>query len=151
MRDVELMRALNLKRSAVIRQLHLKVVGIITGISIPPGVFGPGLSIPHYGSVIVNNKVRAGRFCRIHSGVNIGESRGFAPVLGDGVYFGPGAVAYGDIAIGDRSVVGANSVVNRSFGNDVVIAGAPAKQIGSNGMQSAMPTWIVKEISPLVE
>ncbi|WP_373415071.1 serine O-acetyltransferase [Rhodococcus sp. NCIMB 12038] len=138
-------------RLAILRQFYLKFVGIIAGISIPPGVFGPGLSIPHYGSVIVNDKVRAGRFCRIHSGVNIGENRGSAPVLGDGVYFGPGAVAYGDIVIGNRCVVGANSVVNTSFGNDAVIAGAPAKQIGSSGIMSAMPAWIIKEMSDLVE
>ena len=32
-------------------RLRLRHLGIRMGLSIPPGVFGPGLSIPHYGSI----------------------------------------------------------------------------------------------------
>ncbi|PKG98756.1 hypothetical protein CXF95_12910 [Paraglaciecola sp. MB-3u-78] len=30
------------------------------GFSIPPNVFGPGLSLPHYGNIIINRRVRIG-------------------------------------------------------------------------------------------
>ena len=46
------------------------------GFSIPINVFGPGLSIAHYGNIVVNSNARIGANCRLHSGVNIGASGG---------------------------------------------------------------------------
>lgn len=102
------------------------------GISIPINVFGAGLHISHYGSVIVSAKAKVGEFCVIHGSTNIGQSEGAdekAPVLGDNVYIGPGAKLFGDITIGNNVMIGANSVVNKSFGNDCRVAGVPAKVI----------------------
>lgn len=149
MRDVELFRALGWKRVAHIRQSYLKLVGIVTGISIPPGVFGRGLTVPHYGSVVVNNHVTAGMYCRIHSSTNIGEYGGHAPTLGDGVYIGPGAVIFGKVHVGDNSAVGANSVVNRDVPMGVVVAGAPAEIVSNIGNQRVMPAWILSAIEHL--
>ncbi|MGN5236416.1 serine acetyltransferase [Rhodococcus sp. SJ-3] len=142
LRSVELLYAIKWRRAALVRHAYLKLVGIVLGISVPPGVFGRGLSIPHYGSVIVNDKVRAGRYCRIHSGTNLGEHRGSAPNLGDGVYIGPGAVAYGRIQIGAGSVVAANAVVNTDVPVGVVVAGVPARIISSSNSADVMPSWI---------
>jgi serine O-acetyltransferase len=76
-------------------RLRLARLSLVSGISIPPGVFGRGLSIAHYGSIVVNDQVRVGSYCRIHSATNIGVHGGSAPTLGDFVYVGPGAVVYG--------------------------------------------------------
>jgi serine O-acetyltransferase len=104
------------------------------GFSIPPNVFGPGLAIPHRGTIIVNDNAKIGANCRIHACVNIGTEAGkigCAPTIGDNVYIGPGAKIYGAITIADGCVIGANAVVNKSFLEPrSVIAGVPAKVIG---------------------
>ncbi|WP_442903711.1 serine O-acetyltransferase [Gordonia sp. Z-3] len=104
---------------------------IFTGITIPPRTFGRGLCLPHFGTIIVNAKTRAGDWCTVHCGVNIGVADGGVPKLGDGVYIGPGAVLYGGISIGDLVAVGANSVVNRDAPSRTTIAGAPAREISA--------------------
>jgi serine O-acetyltransferase len=109
------------------RNLSIKL-----GFTIPINVFGPGLSIAHYGSIVVNSNARVGANCRIHVDTNIGASGGSekAPQLGDNVYIAPGAKIFGDITIGNNLAIGANSVVNKSFRvNGVLIAGIPAKII----------------------
>ena len=149
MRDVEFLYGTKLKFLGRIRHAYLKLLSIVTGISVPPGVFGRGLSLPHYGSVVVNDKVRAGRFCRIHSSTNIGESKGAAPILGDGVYVAPGAVIFGGIQIGSKSAVGANSVVGKDVPPNCVVAGAPANVVSESGIRDVMPQWILLEIDNL--
>ena len=107
-------------------------ISLKTGFSIPKNVCAAGLSIPHYGSIVINANCRIGENCRIQNNVNIGASGGSskAPKIGNNVYIGPGAVIYGDIEIADNCYIGANAVVNKSF--DIpfsVIAGIPAKVV----------------------
>ena len=102
------------------------------GFSIPENVFGPGLSIAHYGTIVVNSKARVGKNCRIHVCTNIGASGGTfdAPVIGDNVYIAPGVKIYGNIQIANNIVIAANSSVNKSFQEEnILIAGSPAKKI----------------------
>lgn len=109
------------------RNLSLK-----TGITIPKNVCDIGLFIPHYGSIVVNSACKIGRNCMIQNNVNIGANGGSdkAPIIGNNVYIGPGAVIYGEIEIADNCYIGANSVVNRSFLEpNSVIAGVPARVI----------------------
>jgi len=118
-------------------------LSIRLGFSIPPNVFGPGLSIVHYGLIIVTPHAQIGSNCRIHCGVNIGgqaklttieEARALAPTIGNNCYIGPGAKIFGAINIGDDCAIGANSVVNKSFPeNGKTIAGVPAKIINNKG------------------
>jgi serine O-acetyltransferase len=104
------------------------------GFSIPAGVFGPGLSIAHYGSIVVSGRARVGRNCRIHSDVNIGETPdGRAPVIGNNVYIGPGAKIFGPISIGDDVAIGANAVVHRDVPRGVTVGGVPARVISERG------------------
>ncbi|SDR00279.1 serine O-acetyltransferase [Flagellimonas zhangzhouensis] len=100
--------------------------------TIPPNVFGPGLCILHYGTIVVNSKSKIGKNCRIEVCVNIGASAGKpeAPIIGDNVYIGPGAKIYGNIILGNNIAIAANSSVNKSFEeNNILIAGSPAKRI----------------------
>jgi serine O-acetyltransferase len=108
-------------------------ISIKLGISISPNTFGPGLSIAHRGTIVVNGGAKIGANCRIHVGVNIGTEAGkadAAPTIGDNCYIGPGAKIFGPIVIGPNSVIGANAVVNKSFseGNQT-LGGVPAKVI----------------------
>ena len=106
------------------------------GFSIPPNVFGSGLSIAHAGTIVVNKNAKVGKNCRLHVCVNIGAdiSDGTkAPTIGNDCYIGPGAKLYGNIYLGDNVGIGANAVVNKSFGSNLTIAGVPAKEISSKG------------------
>lgn len=120
------------------------------GFSIPPNVFGPGLAIVHYGTIVVNSAVRVGYDCRIHVGVNIGgkalmvnsdeEAAILSPQLGDRVYIAPGAKIFGPVKIGDACVIGANAVVNKSFpGFGHVLVGNPAVSISNKGSGDMIP------------
>jgi serine O-acetyltransferase len=112
--------ALVLKRRVRNRAIRL-------GFTIPLNVFGPGLALPHWGTIVVSEKASIGAHCRIHPGTCIGEHHGVSPVIGDHAYIGPGAKLFGGIVLGDHVKVGANAVVNKSFpeGN-VILVGSPA-------------------------
>lgn len=109
--------------------------GLKLGFSIAPNCFGPGLSIAHYGNIVVNSNARIGANCRLHSGVNIGASAGSkeAPHLGDNIYIGPGAILFGQITLADNITIGANATVNKSCEEqNVVLAGSPATVVKRN-------------------
>ena len=117
-------------------RLKVRKKGRKLGFSIPPNVFGPGLSIAHAGTVVVNANAKIGSNCRIHVCVNIGadiSDGSKAPSIGDNCYIGPGVKAYGDIKIGNNVGMGSNAVVNKSFDSNLTIAGVPAKIISRVG------------------
>lgn len=101
--------------------------------TIPLNVFGPGLSIAHYGAIIVNQRARIGENCRIHPGVCIGGFGGNAPTIGDNVYLAPGAKVFGAVNVGDDVAVGANAVVNRDVPASATAAGVPAQVVSGGG------------------
>jgi len=108
---------------------RLRRAGMKLGFTIHPNNFGPGLSIAHWGTIVVNPGCRVGANCRIHPGTSLGETDGGSPVLGDDCYIGPGAKLFGPITLGDRVSIGANAVVHKSFGSDLVLVGVPARAI----------------------
>jgi serine O-acetyltransferase len=112
------------------------------GLSIPPNVFGPGLGIAHYGSIVVNSRARVGAWCRINSATNIGLGPSGVPTIGDFCYIAPGAVVYGGITVGDRVVVGANAVVGRDVPDGVTVAGAPARVVSQSDSSAVMPDFV---------
>lgn len=123
----------NCCRKNPLRRVQLFILEVLNhrlatrlGFTIPKNVFGPGLCIVHYGTIVVSPFSKVGANCRIHPSTSIGDKDG-APILGDNVYIGPGAKLYGNITIGDNVKIGANSVVNKSFPSDVTIVGVPAK------------------------
>ncbi|WP_296386375.1 serine acetyltransferase [Winogradskyella sp.] len=109
-----------------------KKISMKLGFSIPPNVFGPGLSIVHYGTIVINSNAKVGSNCRMHACVNIGASGGTkeAPQLGDNIYIAPGAKIYGNIKISNNTAIGANAVVHKTFEEEgILLAGNPAKKI----------------------
>lgn len=113
-------------------RLKYKKLSVKLGFTIPENVFGPGLAIVHYGTIVVNNNAKIGANCRIHVGTNIGASGGSneAPQIGDNVYIAPGVKIIGNVRIPSNTAIGANSVVTKSFDEEnMMIAGIPAKII----------------------
>lgn len=112
---------------------RLRKISLLLGFSIPENVFGPGLTIPHYGPIVVHPRAIIGANCRIHTCTNIGESGGVAgaPVIGDNVYIAPGVKIYGNIQIASNIAFAANAAVCKSFLNEhKLVGGVPAKEIG---------------------
>ena len=121
---------------------HFHQLSLRLGFTIPPNVFGPGLSIAHIGTIIVNSTASVGENCRIHCCVYIATGAGESdktPKIGDNVYIGPGAKIFGDIEIADGIAVGANAVVNKSFLEpNITIAGVPARKISDKGSDNLL-------------
>lgn len=128
-------KILYLYYKASLREQSLKL-----GFSIPLNVCGPGLSIAHYGTIVISENAKIGANCHIHTCVNIGASAGRpeAPKIGDNVYLGPGAILFGDIKIANNVTIGANATVNKSCEEEyAVLAGSPATVIKHNS-----PNWL---------
>jgi len=127
----------NVKKGNVIfrvYQLFLEIINhrlaVKLGFSIPKNVFGAGLCIVHYGTIVVSPLAVIGENCRIHPSTSIGDYNG-VPTIGKNVYIGPGAKLFGGIKIGDNVTIGANAVVNHDVPNNVTVGGVPAKIIST--------------------
>jgi serine O-acetyltransferase len=53
-----------------------------------------------------------------------------APIIGNHVYIGPGAVIQGPVVIDDNVIIAPNCVVTKSVPQYAIVAGVPAKIIG---------------------
>src|SRR2546426_4156009 len=117
--------------------LRFHALSVLLGYSIPLNAFGPGLSISHPGTIVVNAGSRIGENCRIHVCVNIGTEAGYrtkAPRIGNNVYIGPGAKIFGDLVIADDVAIGANAVVDESvLEPGSTVAGVPAHKVSAKG------------------
>ncbi|MBS6717468.1 hypothetical protein [Bifidobacterium longum] len=117
--------------------LHYRVHGFgqKLGFSIPLNVFGPGLSIAHVGTIVVNGNAKVGKNCRIQECTTIGATNGSgdAPILGDNIFLGSGARIIGGVELADDVAVGANAVVVRDvLTPGITVAGVPARQISTH-------------------
>ncbi|MGZ4865403.1 MAG: serine O-acetyltransferase [Halobacteriota archaeon] len=122
---------------------RLRRFSLRLGFEIPLNVFGPGLRISHYGSIVVNGNARVGANCSLINLLNIGqktERDDASPTIGDNVFIGSGARVLGSITIADGTVIGANSVVTESVLEPyTTVAGAPARKISECGTESFWP------------
>lgn len=128
-----------------IYKLRFHRLSVKLGFSIPVNVFGKGLSIAHYGPIVVNSNTKVGDYCRIQECVTIGSTGGSdkAPKIGDSVFIASGARLIGNIRIGNNVAIGANAVVTKSCEvNHVTLAGVPAKVISDHGSDG-----FIREIS----
>ena len=99
------------------------VLSMRLGFTIGYNVFGYGLVIPHYGTIVINSEARIGNFDVIHTCTCVA---GGDKVIGDGFYLSTGCQVVGSIRVGDGVTVAAHSLVNKSFESNVLIAGTPA-------------------------
>ena len=84
--------------------------------------------------VVIHARAKIGRKCTVCQGVTIGgtSKKIDVPVIGENVFIGAGAKVLGPITIGDNCFIAANSVVTKSFKNNCLIGGIPAKILKEN-------------------
>lgn len=108
------------------------------GIFIPFNTpIGAGFYIGHCGDIHFNDRAQVGRNCNISQGVTLGQAnrganKGF-PIIGDGVYIGPGAKVVGAVRVGDNAAIGANCVVTKDVPDNAVVVGVPGRVISHAG------------------
>ncbi len=105
-------------------RLKYRRLGRKLSFSIEADVFGYGLLIPHYGTIVVG-KNQIGNYAVLQTSTCISGNQ---KTIGDGLYLATGAKITSKVNLGDNITVGANSVVNKSFpqGN-VLLTGIPAE------------------------
>ena len=123
------------------------------GYTIPLNVVEEGLSLPHYGTIIVNGNSHIGKNCRIMADVVIGSTNGvnIAATIGDNVYIGAGAKIIGQIRIGDDVCIGANAVVTKDIEAGVTIAGVPAKVVSRTNSHKNISADLLMNIGDVHE
>ncbi len=125
-----------LKLLKILEKLRFHRLSIKLGFTIPPNVFGPGLAIVHYGTIVVSEGAKIGKNCRIHEGVTIGATNGSSKAanIGDNVFIGTGAKIIGEVTISSNVAIAANAVVVKDIicENGCTVGGIPAKVISNN-------------------
>lgn len=110
----------------------------LTGIEIhPAATLGRRLFIDHGMGVVIGETAVVGDDVTLYQGVTLGgtgKGRGKRhPTLGHGVTIGAGAKILGDITIGDKTRVGAGSVVLMNLPANATAVGVPAYVARHNG------------------
>lgn len=109
-------------------------LGSRLGFIISAGCFDEGLTIWHYGSIIVNPEARIGKNCQIHGNCCIGNLRPDSqdsPIIGNNVDIGQGAQILGGIRIADGVRIGAGAVVIKDvLSPNVTVVGVPGHELG---------------------
>ena len=119
------------KGMSLIYMLRLRKLSRITGFQIPIRTIGKGLTIWHWGTIIINEDSSIGDNCTIRPGVVIGHkfSGGKCPVIGNKVEINSGARIIGDITIGDNVIIAPNAVVTKDVPSNCIVGGVPARII----------------------
>ena len=108
------------------------LTGIVCGVHMPREVtIGKNFHIVHVeGSISIHPDTVIGDNVGIMHNVTIGENMTEgAPVIGDDVFIGVGAVVIGSITVGDGARIAANSLVMNDIPAGSVAMGVPAKVI----------------------
>ena len=79
--------------------------------------------------MVLNKSAVIGKNCRIRQHVTLASNAEGAPVLGDGVEVGAGAVIVGKVHIGNNVKIGALAFVNRDLPDNCTAVGVPAKPV----------------------
>ena len=61
--------------------------------------------------------------------MTVGSKNGVAPVVGNGVYIGAGAILIGGIIIGDNAKIGANAIVVKNVNPGAVIVSRASEAV----------------------
>lgn len=93
------------------------------GFSVGIDVFGYGLVIPHKGTIVVGGSNRIGNYVVLHTSTCITDN---GKDIGDGLYLSTGAVITAKVKLGNNVSIAANSVVNKDYDGNCLLAGAPA-------------------------
>lgn len=99
-------------------------LGLKLGFSIGCDVFGYGLVLNHYGTIVVGGRNSIGNYSMIHTSTCITST---GKQIGNGLMVGVGGKITSCQTLGNNVSIGANSVVTESNGQDnILLAGMPA-------------------------
>lgn len=95
----------------------------VTGFQIPPHTCGRGVTIWHWGSIIINPATKIGANCTLYPGVLIGHKtiNGGAAVIGDNVFIGAGTKIIGAVKIGNNVIIGQNCVITKDVPDNSIV------------------------------
>ena len=103
---------------------RFKKLSVRLGFSIGPEVFGYGLVIPHYGTIVVGGSNRIGNYAVLHTSTCIVDK---SSIIGNGLYLSTGAIISNHVDLGDSVTIGANSTLMTSYEeNGVLLIGTPS-------------------------
>ena len=107
-------------------------LGSKLGFLVYAGNFGKGLHMWHHGMTFISGEAKIGENCTLHGQACLATdlSGTKAPVLGNNVDVGYGAIVIGDVYIADDVRIGAGAVVTKScYEKGATLVGVPAKVI----------------------
>ncbi len=111
-------------------------LGYKLGFSIGYDTLGYGVTIPHYGTIVVGASNRIGNFAVLHTSTCITDN---GKKIGDALYMSTGVKMTSKLFLGNNVSIGANSLVNKDFCSGVMIAGCPAKVLKKS------ESWFVRD------
>ena len=122
---------------------------VTTGVEIHPAAqIGDALFIDHGAGVVIGETAQIGQNVTLYQGVTLGGT-GFQrgkrhPTVGDEVIVGSGAKLLGPIEVGERSKIGANSVVIHDVPPDSTVVGNPGHPVRVGGKRPEGPDadWV---------
>jgi serine O-acetyltransferase len=125
------------------------VTKVVTGVEIHPAArIGRALFIDHGAGVVIGETAEVGDDVTMYQGVTLGGT-GFArgkrhPTVGDKVMIGAGSKLLGPIEIGERSKIGANSVVIHDIPPNSTVVGNPGHPVRVDGKRPGGPDadWV---------
>lgn len=92
----------------------------------------PGISLFHPYGIMINRNTVIGKKVIIRNNVTLGVKHQGKPTfiqIGSGVDIGAGAKILGSVSIGNDCKIGANAVVLRSYGDNNILVGIPARKL----------------------
>lgn len=124
-----------------------RLMEILHGTSIGRDVrLGVGVYFPHGGAQIHGRTTLGdGVIVGVHSGIGLrgsffGNDMGTrGPTIGNYVRIGTGAKVLGNVAVGDRAVIGANAVVIHDVPEAATVVGVPARVIRQGPVGDDLP------------
>lgn len=103
---------------------RLRKLSYKTGLQIPPNTCDKGITIWHWGSIILNGNVRIGKNCTLYPGVLIGwkgaDNKACAKI-GNNVFIGAGTKIIGGVNIGNNVIIGQNLVITKDIPDNSII------------------------------
>ncbi len=112
---------------------------LLTGIEIHPGArIGRRFFIDHGMGAVIGETAEIGDDVLLYQGVTLGgtgkEKGKRHPTIGNHVVIGTGASVLGNITIGERSKIGAGSVVVKSVPPHSTVVGVPGRVVAIDGV-----------------
>jgi serine O-acetyltransferase len=135
---------------------------MFTGIEIHPGAtIGRNLFIDHGTGVVIGETSIIGHNVTMYHGVTLGGKGGRVnpgkkrhPTIGDEAILGAGAQVLGDVIVGKRAKVGANSVVTGDVPEGCSVVGIPARLVqskqGDQGQAYGMPQHLIDPVAEAI-